>query len=69
MGLFVAVEGVTAQLLPTSLDGDVLLTLSPPEGDRSESHAIYLLAHFAHFARELGDAGVWTSPLFIDRRP
>ena len=63
MGLFVAVERVTAQPLPTSLDGDVLLTLSPPEGDGAASHAIYL------FAREFGDAKVWTSPLFIDRRP
>jgi hypothetical protein len=58
VGLFVAVERMTSTPLPCSLTGqiDVPPTDLAPDGD-----AVYL------FARELGDAKVWTSPLFIQR--
>jgi hypothetical protein len=58
VGLFVAVERMTSTPLPCSLAGqiDVPPTDLAPDGD-----AVYL------FARELGDAKVWTSPLFIQR--
>ena len=51
--LFLALERVTAHVLPLTLSGEV--PLPPAETER----AVYL------FARELGDAKVWTSPLFI----
>lgn len=55
-GLFVAVERVTDKALPLSLEGEVVLPLRDGPGGY---YPIYL------FARELGDAKVWTSPLFI----
>ena len=51
--LFLALERVTAHVLPLTLSGEV--ALPPADTER----AVYL------FARELGDAKVWTSPLFI----
>jgi hypothetical protein len=54
--LFLAIERVTARALPLVLSGEVPLT--PGESGR-DARAVYL------FARELGDAKVWTSPLFI----
>jgi hypothetical protein len=58
VGLFVAVERMTSAPLPISLSGEVAVPLTDldPDGD-----AVYL------FARELGDAKVWTSPLFVRR--
>ena len=58
--LFLAVERVTARALPLTLSGDVRVSL-PPGGP--DARALYL------FARELGDAKVWTSPLFVRRSP
>ncbi|MET0413794.1 MAG: hypothetical protein ABW217_20965, partial [Polyangiaceae bacterium] len=57
-GLFVAVERVTDKPLPLSLEGEVVLPLRDGPGG---FYPVYL------FARELGDAKVWTSPLFVQR--
>jgi len=56
--LFLAVERVTARTLPLVLSGEIVV---PVAEDGPEERAVYL------FARELGDAKVWTSPLFIRR--
>jgi hypothetical protein len=60
VGLFVAVERMTSTPLPFSLEGEIAVSPTDlaPDGD-----AVYL------FARELGDAKVWTSPLFVRRAP
>jgi len=50
------VERVTAKALPLVVSGKVPL---PPGDSGRDARAVYL------FARELGDAKVWTSPLFI----
>jgi hypothetical protein len=52
--LFLCVERLTAQALPLTLSGEI--SVAPDPGG---TRAVYL------FARELGDAKVWTSPLFI----
>lgn len=60
VGLFVAIERMTSTPLPISLAGEIAVATTDlaPDGD-----AIYL------FARELGDAKVWTSPLFVRHAP
>jgi hypothetical protein len=60
VGLFVAVERMTSRPLPISLTGEIAVPTTDlaPDGD-----AIYL------FARERGDAKVWTSPLFVRHAP
>jgi len=58
--LFVAVERITAEVLPVRLEGEVRL---PPASRGSEVRPVYL------FARERGDAKVWTSPIFFLRSP
>ncbi|WP_437898975.1 hypothetical protein [Sorangium sp. So ce124] len=61
-GLFVAVERVTDAVLPLELTGELTLPWSaaPPARDgRAPAYPVYL------FGREIGDAKVWTSPLFV----
>jgi hypothetical protein len=57
-GLFVAVEQITDEALPLTLEGELVLPLADGPGG---VYPLYL------FARELGDAKVWTSPLFVRR--
>ena len=55
-GLFLSVERVTDQSLPLTLAGELQLPLREGPGG---VYPLYL------FAREIGDAKVWTSPLFV----
>jgi hypothetical protein len=54
--LFFAIERITAETLPVTLEGEVRL---PTENGAARLRPIYL------FARERGDAKVWTSPIFL----
>jgi len=56
--LFLAVERMTSASLPISLADETAVS---PADLAPDADAVYL------FARELGDAKVWTSPLFVRR--
>ena len=57
--LFLAIERITAEALPVSLEGELRVPLG---NDSRRVRPLYL------FARERGDAKVWTSPLFLRTR-
>jgi hypothetical protein len=57
-GLFVAVERVTSRALPLSAEGELSVPL------REGPNGVYPVYPFG---RELGDAKVWASPLFVRR--
>jgi len=54
--LFIVLERITSKELPLDLEGEINL---PVKRGELKSYPLYL------FAREAGDAKVWTSPLFI----